>query len=382
MSAWEQSVKDGTAAFEAASTAYRASLDRFRESADAHVSASTEAVALAARGDPTAIQRLADLSLAGQAYPSCFPREVRSVFLCEQRTLHVEYQLPDLSRVRILRPGSTQKSEPRDVSQKERHQVMDDALYAITCRSLIVLTRALRGSTVDSIHFLGWVRTIDGATGSDRDIPVCSVLAPVAQLLVVDPTRAVAQEVFRSLKGVAAPRLADYLPVRPVLPLSLTDDRFVEGRQVIDNPDVENLAMMEWEDFEHLVRELFEREFAVSGAQVRVTRASHDRGVDAIAMDPDPIRGGKYIIQAKRYTAPVDVSAVRDLYGAVQNERANRGILITTSNYGRDAYEFAKDKNLTLLDGHNLLAMLEKHGYKFRIDLKEARTTLGLSTRH
>ncbi len=38
-------------------------------------------------------------------------------------------------------------------------------------------------------------------------------------------------------------------------------------------------AAMDWEDFEHLVRELFEQEFAQSGGEVRVTQASRDGGV-------------------------------------------------------------------------------------------------------
>jgi restriction system protein len=69
----------------------------------------------------------------------------------------------------------------------------------------------------------------------------------------------------------------------------------------------------------------------------------------------------------------VDVSAVRDLYGTVMNEGANRGILITTASFGPDAYEFAKDKPISLVDGANLLVMLQKHGKKYRIDLEEAR---------
>jgi restriction system protein len=109
---------------------------------------------------------------------------------------------------------------------------------------------------------------------------------------------------------------------------------------------------------------------------VRVTQASHDRGVDALVFDPDPVRGGKYVIQAKRYTITVDVSSVRDLYGTVLNEGANRGILVTTSNYGPDAYDFARDKPLTLIDGSRLLHLLQKHGYNFRIDLKDARRLL------
>jgi restriction system protein len=134
-----------------------------------------------------------------------------------------------------------------------------------------------------------------------------------------------------------------------------------------------NLAAMDWEDFEHLIRELFEEEFATSGGEVKVTQASRDRGVDAIAFDPDPIRGGKVVIQAKRYTNTVDVAAVRDLYGTVLNEGANKGILVTTSDYGPDAYAFAKDKPLTLLNGANLLHLLQKHGHKARVDLREAR---------
>ena len=133
---------------------------------------------------------------------------------------------------------------------------------------------------------------------------------------------------------------------------------------------------MDWEDFEHLCRELFERAFAGSGAEVKVTQASRDQGVDAIVFDPDPLRGGKIVIQAKRYTNTVDVSAVRDLYGAVINEGAVKGILVTTSRYGPESYSFAKDKPLTLLNGNELLGLLEKHGYKFRINLAEAKALL------
>jgi restriction system protein len=95
-----------------------------------------------------------------------------------------------------------------------------------------------------------------------------------------------------------------------------------------------------------------------------------------VVFDPDPIRGGKLVIQAKRYVNTVDVSAVRDLYGTVMNEGANKGILVTTANYGRDAYEFCKGKPLTLLNGENLLHLLSKHGYQLNIDLAAARRIL------
>jgi len=130
---------------------------------------------------------------------------------------------------------------------------------------------------------------------------------------------------------------------------------------------------MDWVDFENLIRELFEKEFSKNGGEVKITQASRDGGVDAIAFDPDPIRGGKNVIQAKRYTKVVGVSAVRDLYGTVHNEGANKGILVTTSTYGPDAYEFAKGKPLTLLSGSELLSLLGQHGHRAKIDLKEAK---------
>jgi restriction system protein len=163
-------------------------------------------------------------------------------------------------------------------------------------------------------------------------------------------------------------------PIRPIFVLDKKDHRIVVNRDVdAALTDEENLASIPWEDFEHLVRQLFEWEFGRNGVEVKVTRASRDRGVDAIMFDPDPLRGGKYVLQAKRYTRTVDVAAVRDLYGTVVNEGANRGIIVTTSGFGPDSYDFAKDKPLSLVDGPNLVAMLRRHGRNYRINLAEAR---------
>ena len=104
-----------------------------------------------------------------------------------------------------------------------------------------------------------------------------------------------------------------------------------------------SLAQEEWEDLS-----------MISGRTVKRLCDRDDGGVDAVVFDPDPLRGGKIVIQAKRYTNTVGVSAVRDLYGTVINEGANTGILITTSDYGHDSYEFAKDKPLKLLNGGHL----------------------------
>ena len=192
----------------------------------------------------------------------------------------------------------------------------------------------------------------------------------------IDINRADPLYAFQQLGGVFVYSVDDVVPVEPHIRLDKEDARFVAGKEVISNlVQGQNLAVMEWQDFEHLIREVFEKEFSKSGGEVKVTRASRDRGVDAVAFDPDPLRGGKHVIQAKRYTGTVDVSAVRDLWGTVLNEGAARGILVTTSRFGRDAYDFAANKPITLIDGQNLLALMVRHGFKFRIDLNEARNT-------
>ena len=70
---------------------------------------------------------------------------------------------------------------------------------------------------------------------------------------------------------------------------------------------------------------------------------------------------------------------MRDLFGTVQHEGAIKGILVTTATYGPDAYDFAKDKPLTLLSGAELLGLLDRHGHRAKIDLVEAKA-IGKST--
>uniref|UniRef100_UPI004047F5BE restriction endonuclease n=1 Tax=Rheinheimera sp. TaxID=1869214 RepID=UPI004047F5BE len=181
------------------------------------------------------------------------------------------------------------------------------------------------------------------------------------------------QKAFDALKGIAG-RVSEVVPITPKVQINRNDKRFVESQDVLRNlSSQDNLASMPWEDFEHLCRQVLEREFASDGAEVKVTQASRDKGVDAIVFDNRSLREGKIVVQAKRYTRTVDVSAVRDLYGTMMNEGAMKGILITTSHFGADSYEFIQGKPLSLVSGAELLGLLQKHGYDFRIDLDEAR---------
>lgn len=226
-----------------------------------------------------------------------------------------------------------------------------------------------------AIVFNGYVKTLDKATGEPISPCVISVHIGREKWENIDLKYIDTKTCFKQLKGVSVANIETATPIIPVLTFDKNNKKFIKGYNVETNSGT-NLAAMDWQDFENLVRELFEWEFSKNGGEVKITQASRDGGVDAVIFDPDPIRGGKIIVQAKRYTNTVDVSAVRDLYGTVINEGANKGILITTSDYGADSYNFVKDKPITLLNGAHLLGLLEKHGKQAYIDIPEAKKLL------
>lgn len=190
----------------------------------------------------------------------------------------------------------------------------------------------------------------------------------------IDLARVDPASCFRLLKGISGSRLSNLQPVRPIRVLDTDDVRFIEADGVLAELAADaNLMIIPWQDFEVLVRDLFESMFSSRGAQVKVTRTSRDEGgVDAVVFDPDPLMGGKTVIQAKRYRKAVPVAAVRELYGTMLNEGgAGKGILVTTSHFGASAREFVKGKPLTLVDGPQLLHLLMNSGHRVRIDLTE-----------
>lgn len=290
--------------------------------------------------------------------------------------LIVDVELPNLIDVSLTKTvvTATGRTNERFPNRKESLQARGElhplSLLLIACE----LARMDTKSKLDLIAVNGWVSYRSRSTGQPQTAYVASLIGSPEELLGISLPDVEPLTAFRRFRGQSAFVVDDVVPIRPQLALNRDDPRFIAGRQVIAGLDSQtNLATMDWQDFEHLIRELFERLYNGKGVEVKVTQASRDRGVDAVVLDPDPIRGGKTVIQAKRYMNTVDVSAVRDLYGTVHNEGASRGILVTTSNYGPDAYQFVEGKPLTLINGSQLLAYLKETGKSVRIDLEEAR---------
>jgi restriction system protein len=331
---------------------------------------------------PAALIRYWTEVLSKSEYPDSFPRDQVVSFDPVNGMLLIDYELPPQKAIpnkkQVKYVSNRQEFQEVPISDTEFKRLYDEVLYQICLRTLYELLRSDDIDVIKNIVFNGWVQAIDKATGANTHPCIMTVQVNKAEFLALNLNQVDLKACFRSLKGISGSKLIDFSPVRPVLSLHREDPRFVGSYDVAESlNDKTNLAAMDWLDFENLIRELFEKEFSKNGGEVKITQASRDGGVDAIAFDPDPIRGGKIVIQAKRYTNTVGVAAVRDLFGTVHNEGATKGILVTTSDYGPDAYEFANGKPLTLLAGSELLYLLSRHGYHAKIDLKEAKKMLG-----
>ena len=316
-----------------------------------------------------------DYVLGNLRMPSSVPRVWDIDFQEEERILLVEIGLPDVVHNPPFKTVA-QKSGlvGKPLNQKEKREIVPKVHPAILMRVAIEIFRNDDAGIVDLLALNGWITFDDPRTGLSTKAYTASLLVQRSQMVNINLEKLDPLAAFEALHGKSAGKLIEIIPIEPMLSLNKKDSRFVDAREVLSMLGNEtNLASMDWQDFEHLIRELFEKEFSGRGAEVKITQASRDRGVDAIVFDPDPIHGGKYVIQAKRYSNTVDVSAVRDLCAVVKKEGASRGILVTTSSYGADAYAFANNEPITLLSGAELLGLLKKHGYGFRINLEEAR---------
>ncbi|MFE0476280.1 restriction endonuclease [Streptomyces sp. NPDC058947] len=322
------------------------------------------------RGDPDSVVEYFSAALyASTAWPEGFPRQVAAAYDVAGRQLVMDWELPpydvvpEAKSVRYQLREDQFKEAARPVSQ--RRALYREVLGQSVLLVLHQLFAADEYGVLDSIALNGFVDAPDPATGRQTQIFLATVMASRAaftdlHLGQVDPVSCLTD----ALRGQISTRPDQLASVRP-------------GRQPQDvgspvathGGDHEpNLYDMDPIAFESLVADLFR----AMGMQAVTTQRSNDGGVDVDATDPAPIRGGKIVVQVKRYRNTVPPTAVRDLYGTVQDVGANKGVLVTTSGFGPGSHTFARGKPLELISGGELVDLLHRHGLRGR--LGETRT--------
>jgi restriction system protein len=373
----EQKIIDANKLYEKALDVYTNQRELFYKDKKEHNNRINEFKVNYEKGEVSALKDYFIKVLENSLYPKNFNKNFELGYDEITKNLIIEFDLPNLYEVPNIIEYKYVQSRKEIVEKKMKlsdfQEYYNDVLYQITLRTIYEIFISDYAHHLDTVVFNGWIHGIDTATGNNYNSRIISILANKDEFLKLNLEYVVPKDCFRKLRGIAKGSLHNLSPIKPILELNKDDERFIENRNILaEINSTPNLADMDWEEFEHLVTNLFDKYFQNFG-EARVTRRSREGGVDGVIFDSDPIRGGKYLVQAKRYNDIVPPSAVRELAGAISHERATRGILITTSYFGPDSKSFADENNIKLIEGSELVYMLDECGYKVRCEIKKRK---------
>ncbi len=123
----------------------------------------------------------------------------------------------------------------------------------------------------------------------------------------------------------------------------------------------EDLLRIPSRKFEELVAAVFRN----NGYEVELTPKTRDGGVDIIAVERKILTGTSvHLIECKRYSPDnkVGIGVLQRMLGVVTHRKANKGIIVTTSSFSRDAIAFAESTRyqLSLSDYFDLSEWLKR----------------------
>ncbi|MFI5890923.1 restriction endonuclease [Actinoplanes sp. NPDC051513] len=342
--------------YEAKMTAYNAEVDRF--------------AAAVADADPASVVEYFAMVLGNSVYPDDFPQHFRLAYLPKQRHLLIEYHLPPIEVVPIVKEYRFDRLRddltaiPRDEGEIRRRYV--DIIARVTLRTIHEIIEADRGGLVRQASFNGIVDAIDRRTG--RFVRPCLVSVKTERetfaaikLRRVDPVAC-----LRHLQGALSPAPDELAGVTPKIDFERDADRdFTEEFNVLadidERPNLVTLTDVAWE------KQLTDL-FGVMGLDMGSAERA-DNGSRWLATDPRPIFGGRVVVHAGR-GAPAGAPAVHALAGAVTAAGATKGILVSLGGIEPDAYEALAGRPLELIDGTALVTLLASHcRIKARIEL-------------
>ena len=124
---------------------------------------------------------------------------------------------------------------------------------------------------------------------------------------------------------------------------------------------LENIKACSPSFFERLVVELL-LAMGYGGTRADAGRAigqSGDGGIDGI-IDEDKLGLDSIYIQAKRWEGTVGSPEIQKFVGALQGNRAHKGVFITTSDFSKQAQEYVKNINnkVVLINGFTLARLM------------------------
>lgn len=251
---------------------------------------------------------------------------------------HLEYTLPDaLLEKELVRVRTTLPSIHLLITARE--------LPKTTVVDRTITLQRLSKKVLETLRTE--VRATLGKAGYEAISTLCEdnpLVLSVASDLVSSGQMSV-QEVVQGLgpldrAGILGP---DGRPLKPGdsaykqlrIDISSVNDNLI--RRLAREP--ERIYEVSPRKFEEIVAELLTRE----GFEVTLTPASRDGGKDIYAAQKGMLGELLFVVECKRYAPnrPVGIGVVQRLFGVVQAERANAGIIVTTARgFSSDAVRY------------------------------------------
>jgi restriction system protein len=95
----------------------------------------------------------------------------------------------------------------------------------------------------------------------------------------------------------------------------------------------------------------------------KATRKTADEGIDGIIKE-DRLGLDAIYLQAKRWEVPIGRPEIQKFVGALQGQRAKKGVFITTSRFSAEAMAYAEkiEPKIILIDGNDLVQLMIDYG--------------------
>ncbi|MDH4457130.1 MAG: restriction endonuclease [Nevskia sp.] len=152
--------------------------------------------------------------------------------------------------------------------------------------------------------------------------------------------------------------------VQSLTPEEGMEAAYVRLRAGVEAEMLERIKAVDPAFFERLVIDLLVA-MGYGGSRTDAGRAigkSGDGGIDGI-INEDRLGLDVIYVQAKRWEGTVGRPEIQKFAGALQGQRANKGVFITTSSFTREARDFAASitSKIILLDGVRLASLMIDH---------------------
>jgi restriction system protein len=322
-------------------------------------------IALIAAGmgerDRESVQYYLELALSGTLLPDDVPHLAELAYSPQGEQAVVRFQLPAVDVIPAVE-SHTYVASTGTLREKKRSAAQVEQLYrSLVSQITLLYMRDLFecDPELDNVELGGHVHFVNPATGQPEYPCLISIAVDRARYREINLHDVQPDVCLQHLNALVShhPHLIE--PVTPVRDFDLARYSFTESVDVVAGLDSRpDLTKMTPTEFEHFVRQLFE----ARGLEGWTTERTGDDGVDAVVINRDPMVGGLTIVQAKKYARVIGVSHIRELVGAMDEKRAGRGILVTTSWFASGCWTKASENGrVELIDGPRLRHLVKEH---------------------